>query len=538
MIVRDNARTIEACLTGIRPWVDEMCVVDTGSADETPQIAARLGARVFHFPWCDSFSAARNESLRHARGGWIFWMDSDDVISPENGRQLRDLAARDPGPSVLGFVMQVHCPGPGPDGDLDVTVVDHVKLFRNLPHLRFEGRIHEQILPAIRRSGGETAWTDLFVVHAGYDHSPEGQERKKQRDLKLLHLELEDWPEHPFTLFNLGMTYADVGEYERAADFLARSVRRSGEGESHLRKAYALLTYCHARLGRPDLAGEACERGLRSFPEDAELRFRRALLLHEAGRLEESAAAYREVLDGPGERYFTSVDRGIRGFKARQNLALVYADLGDLARSEEQWRLVVKEAPRYGLGWRGLGEVLLRRGKRAEAAALAERLAGEDGLRADGLLLRGRAEAAAGDLAEAERRLREAAAARPDDPEAAEACCRFLFEHGEPAEAEAALQGLLRLRPQDAAAHHNLGTVYVRQGRAQAAAQPDRRSLENRPDSAATWERLGEALRDAGRLREAADAWGWALQLDPGNAEAAEGLRRARQAAPPDRSEV
>ena len=80
--------------------------------------------------------------------------------------------------------MQVHCPGAGDEGMHNITVVDHVKLFRNLPGLRFEGRIHEQILPAIRQAAGEVAWSDVFVVHAGYDHSPEGQNKKIDRDLK------------------------------------------------------------------------------------------------------------------------------------------------------------------------------------------------------------------------------------------------------------------------------------------------------------------------------------------------------------------
>jgi hypothetical protein len=68
--------------------------------------------------------------------------------------------------------MQVHCPGPGDPEQSDVTVVDHVKLLCNLPARRFEGRIHEQIIPSIRRAGGDIAWTDLFVVHSGSDHSP------------------------------------------------------------------------------------------------------------------------------------------------------------------------------------------------------------------------------------------------------------------------------------------------------------------------------------------------------------------------------
>src|SRR5262245_11447349 len=85
LIMRTNAWTIGRCLESVRPWVDEMICVDTGSTDDTPKIAERLGARVYRFPWCDSFSAARNESFRHARGEWIFWMDSDDVIDATNG---------------------------------------------------------------------------------------------------------------------------------------------------------------------------------------------------------------------------------------------------------------------------------------------------------------------------------------------------------------------------------------------------------------------------------------------------------------------
>jgi GT2 family glycosyltransferase len=318
MIVRDNARTIEAALQSIKPWVDEMVVVDTGSQDDTPQIARRLGARLFRFPWCDDFSAARNESVRHARGRWIFWMDSDDTIDADNGRKLRELARQPAGASLLGYVVQVHCPGSGEQGDENVTVVDHLKLFRNLPQLRFNGRIHEQILPAIRQAGGEVAFTDLFVRHSGYDHSPEGQERKKERDFRLLHLELAERPDHPFTLFNLGMTCADVGQYREAVDYLKLSIEHSGAGESHLRKAYALLVHAYGQLDEREAAWEVCQRGLGLFPEDVELRFRQGILLQQRGQLAEAVKAYRTVLERNGERHFSSIDRGIRGFKARQ----------------------------------------------------------------------------------------------------------------------------------------------------------------------------------------------------------------------------
>jgi len=246
MIVRDNERTIRQCLESIRPWVDEMVVVDTGSQDRTSQIAAELGARVSHFPWCDDFSAARNESLKHARGEWLFWMDSDDTISAENGRKLRALADSPLDGAPLAYVMQVHCPGTGsgPDGTeggLDATIVDHVKMFCNLPELRFEGRIHEQVLASIRRLDGRIGWTDIHVVHSGSDHSPAGRKRKQERDLRLIKLELAEHPDHTFHLFNLGMTYADMGEHEQAVAALRRSLEVAAPGESHVRKIYALL---------------------------------------------------------------------------------------------------------------------------------------------------------------------------------------------------------------------------------------------------------------------------------------------------------
>ena len=186
MIVRDNEAFIEASLASIQPWVDEMVVVDTGSKDRTAKLAERLGARVFHFPWCDDFSAARNESLRRACGQWIFWMDSDDTIDQENGRQLRQLAEADADPSILGYVVQVHCPCHGDDG-CDVTVVDHVKLFRNRPDLRFEGRIHEQIIPAIlrgRRPGGLERSVCRPLVFRSKPRGPRWEARARPADLE------------------------------------------------------------------------------------------------------------------------------------------------------------------------------------------------------------------------------------------------------------------------------------------------------------------------------------------------------------------
>ena len=353
MIVRDNARTLPACLESIRPWVDEMIVVDTGSVDETPRIAESYGAQLFHFPWCDDFSAARNESLRYATGDWLFWMDSDDTITPECGRGLRELVENQNDPSIVAYVVKVHCPGGGEEGDResDVTGFDHVKLFRNLPELRFDGRMHEQILGAIRRLGGDIAWTGLYVVHSGSDQSPAAQARKLERDLRLLLLGLAERSEHPFTLFNLGMTHVHGSNFSIGAEYLRRSIGQSRPEESHLRKAFALLVYAEMRQRRLDQAHAACRQGRSLFPNDVELLFREGVLMQELGRPAEARAAYLSVINNRDDRHFSSVDRGLTGFKARQNLAVVATSMGDLAEAERQWTEVVRAAPRYRQGW-------------------------------------------------------------------------------------------------------------------------------------------------------------------------------------------
>ena len=137
-----------------------------------------------------------------------------------------------------------------------------------------------------------------------------GAQRKKfERDLRILELELAERPEHPFTLFNLGMTYVHAGRYGDAAGYLRRSIARSSPDESHLRKVYALLVYAEMRLGCRAEALETCRRGLTLFPHDVELRFREGVVLHELGRLEEARQAYSAVLTDGEERHFSSVDR-------------------------------------------------------------------------------------------------------------------------------------------------------------------------------------------------------------------------------------
>ncbi len=359
MIVRDNEDTIEACLDSIYPWVDEINIVDTGSRDRTPEICRQFGARMYEFPWCDDFSAARNVSLEPARGEWVFWMDSDDVISQEQGQRLRELVYGHHADGCLGYVAQVHCES-SESGQM--TVVDHVKVFRNLPGLRFEHRIHEQILPAIRRAGGTVAFTDLYVTHKGSIQTPEVRQRKIERDFRILAKDLEERPDHPFVLFNLGMTHEDVGNYAEAESLLTRCLEASADGESHVRKTYSLLVNSLKGQGRLQSAVETANQALRKFPDDKELLFRRSILHLELNQLDLAARDMEQVIQESIDRTFQSLDQGITGHKAFHNLGVIYEQQGKFRDAENCWQQAIQLCPAFSVSWLALARLYLKSG--------------------------------------------------------------------------------------------------------------------------------------------------------------------------------
>jgi len=525
MIVRDNEATLDDALASISPWVDEMIIVDTGSRDRTPEIIARHGAQLFHFPWLDSFAKARNESLRHATGEWIFWMDSDDTMPPECGRKLRDIVEHPVPPHILGFIVQVHCPHVSSDGDADVTVVDHIKLFRNRSALQFQGRIHEQVMPAIRRAGGEVIWTDIYVVHSGADQSPEARRRKQQRDLKLLDLELKEHPDNSFVLFNVGMTYADMDDHHGAAGALRQSIANADTSESHLRKAYALLIASLSQMAEFEEADRVCGRALELFPNDVELLFREGFIAHHLGQLARSVDGYRRALAAPEELNFGSVDRGLRGYKTRQNLAIVYEAREEYALAEEQWKLVLVEMPVYQPGWIGLIGNLVLQHKLTQADSMTDQMEQHiAGLRVHGL--RAQIAVARGDIVGAQAQLEAGVAADSTNVELLDRLCKLLFEYGEPQDAETRLQQLIGLVPDNASAWHNLGSIQLRRQNIQGAVLTLRKAIELRPAFAASHFYLGLALEQLQEFSAALEAWRQAIQVDPEDRAAAEARAR------------
>ncbi len=94
IIARDEEARLPACLAGLA-FCDEIVVVDSGSRDRTREIARAAGAKVIENPW-PGFAIQRNVALDHASGTWALEIDADERVTPQLGREIRELIDRAP----------------------------------------------------------------------------------------------------------------------------------------------------------------------------------------------------------------------------------------------------------------------------------------------------------------------------------------------------------------------------------------------------------------------------------------------------------
>ncbi len=342
MIVRNEEQNLPHCLKSAQGLFDEIVIVDTGSSDRTKEVARGFGARVFDFTWIRDFAAARNASLSYATGDYAFWLDADDIIEkPQRGKLkalLKTLRTGDEAAYVVRCACDASTPGGGD------TVVDHIRLFPLRPDVRWQYRVHEQILLSLRKADIPVRWTDVTVRHTGYA-DPALRARKLERDTAILREELAARPRDPFVLFNLGNVAIERESWQEALDYLRASLSGSAPQDSITRKLFVLISRAHQMLGNGQAALLACDEGLSFHTEDAELWFRKAVLHRHMRQPEEAEACWRRILDLKRPEEFCSVDHGIYGHLTRRNLAALAEERGDRDEEARLWRGVLAECP-------------------------------------------------------------------------------------------------------------------------------------------------------------------------------------------------
>ncbi len=193
MIVKNEEKFLPTCLESVKDYVDEIIIVDTGSTDKTVEIAGKYNTKLYHHAWENSFSKARNYSLKYATCDWILILDADEEIIKKDAHKLREVIKDPVVPETTHkanvFLMPVFSKT---SGSRNLAVANSGRLFKNHLGFHYEGIIHNTL-----KFSGPTKSVNIRIDHYGYNQDEEQMEGKFIRTSNLLKEQIKNDPEYP-----------------------------------------------------------------------------------------------------------------------------------------------------------------------------------------------------------------------------------------------------------------------------------------------------------------------------------------------------
>lgn len=202
MIVKNEIANIATLLDQVCPWIEQVVIVDTGSTDGTLEIIKRkmdmyTNLELHHFEWIKDFSAARNYSFSFATQEFVFWMDGDDQVVPEQLAKFKNNELNDSSVDcwILPYVYSTF-----PDGKPQI-VLGRERFVRRSLNPKWVGAIHETIaIWNTRQKNSES----LQIVH-----NREGKVFDYNRNVEILESEFAKNPTDPRTAYYYGKELFD-----------------------------------------------------------------------------------------------------------------------------------------------------------------------------------------------------------------------------------------------------------------------------------------------------------------------------------------
>ncbi|OBR63550.1 hypothetical protein A7K91_06245 [Paenibacillus oryzae] len=226
LIVKNEQDVLERCLNSIRNLADEIIIVDTGSTDSTKAIALKYTSNIYDFKWVNDFSAARNESLRHATGKWILVLDADEYINPADAEQFRwFLQETDALDDRVYSISVVSYLGKSVQ-NANITTAPIPRLIPNGQGIVYQRPIHEQLTD----KNGEilAAYTaPITVFHTGYLQDMIDSRNKSERNRQIFTALKEKTGFTPYDHFTIGNEHAIQGDFKKALYSYERALSKA-----------------------------------------------------------------------------------------------------------------------------------------------------------------------------------------------------------------------------------------------------------------------------------------------------------------------
>ena len=247
VIVRDEEENLPRWLACMSALADELVVVDTGSEDNTVSIAKSAGARVYSFPWVNDFGKAKNYAIEQARGRWIIFLDADEYWEPKDYGIVRKILQQyDRQEKVIGFV----CRRVNIDKDNGNRVQNenmYIRIFRNLPQLRYMGAVHEQLVYRGKGQKEMTLLPNAVIYHTGYSAGTD--DTKARRNLDILLTQQAAGNGQDSDICYIADCYYSLGDYAQAAEFAQAAIKKNVVLPGRETRMYNTLIQCKNLLG-------------------------------------------------------------------------------------------------------------------------------------------------------------------------------------------------------------------------------------------------------------------------------------------------
>jgi tetratricopeptide (TPR) repeat protein len=372
MIVKNEERALARCLESVRNWVGEIVIVDTGSTDGTVGIAESLGARVFHFPWCDDFSAARNAALDHVTSEWVLVLDGDETLfvdSPADFKAALQQTQWD------GFSLPIR--SLNDNGTYSKAMV--FRLFRReRPGMRYRGEIHEQMEAVAAGVLRTSSLACLHLDHDGYTAAVVAGAGKALRNIHLSRKLTQSRPDDPFSWFVYAMSLAqsDINAMLDAAHRAMALIDANPERvrtEHYVVNLYLAAINAFRARGNFEQVVMLADRALVLFPASPDLLYQRGGARLAFGNFVGAADDFVAALGVAASSFQLVVDPAATGYGALTGLAQALRKLGRGDEATAQLQKAIAQAPaEFPSAHAEMGSLLMDSGAIERAAPFFE----------------------------------------------------------------------------------------------------------------------------------------------------------------------
>jgi glycosyltransferase involved in cell wall biosynthesis len=312
MIVRNEEKYLDRCLKSVQGIVDEIIVVDTGSTDQTIEIAKRYNAKVYNFEWINDFAAARNFAIQQATSDYILVLDADEYLDETTNLQCEIEEEKD-------YYMVKH---KNYLSDNKVTYHYNIRLFKNGIGLHYRGKLHEHL--NIHDPGTHfTCGTAEFLIHhVGYMPEVYVEKNKRERNMMIMEKEVEENPS-AYSYYNMGKTLVSNQRYEEALEFLRKSYQMGEKYYTYTKSLFTYMIICLHSLKRYEEGLYLINEFIKVFPDYTEFYYQKGILFEELGYFKDAELLYKKCLE-LGDREDYSTDEGVGSYLAYYRLAELY----------------------------------------------------------------------------------------------------------------------------------------------------------------------------------------------------------------------